>query len=100
MRRLCQAAGLSAQGLSVQIFRFVEPLDSQTLRGQAAGGDQAGSLAQLALQALPGLVIEFGSQPKRSLQQLRLSFLKEVVEGYAKLVVFGSVLSYPLVHDL
>src|ERR1700686_4431620 len=53
---------------AMQFLCFHQPLDSQALRSEASGWDQANPLTQLAFQSLPDLLVKFAGQPKRLLQ--------------------------------
>ncbi len=60
-----------AQGLGVKLPGAFESLQRETFGGETPHGHEAGALAQSALEASPGFLVEFGGHPERVLSQMR-----------------------------
>ena len=91
---------LRAQGFGVKIPGGFESFEREAFGGETPNGHEAGALTQSALEAPPGLLIEFGGDAEGVLSQLRFVGFERRLQMHTDGVGLGGELLYPIVHYL
>ena len=89
-----------AQGFCVKIPGGFESFERQAFGGETPSRHEARALAQSAVEALPGFLVEFVCHAERVLSQTGFVRFERSLQMRADGVGFGSELLYPLVHYL
>src|SRR5260370_518302 len=89
-----------AQGLGVKLPGAFESFQGETFSGETPQGHEARALAQSALEASPGFLVEFGGHTERVLSQLWFVRFECCLQMRADRVGFGSEVCYPALHHL
>ena len=89
-----------AQGFGVKIPGGFESFEREAFGGETPSRHEARALAQSALEALPGFLIEFVRHAERVLSQTRFVRFERSLQMRTDGVGFGGELLYPLVHYL
>lgn len=89
-----------AQGAGVEFFGVFEAFKGETLGGEAGDGNEARTLAEMALETAPEFFIEFVGEAEGAFAEFGLAGLEGGVELFAEGIAAGTELADPGVHNL